>query len=191
MSFKVEPVGDHVSSLGEGPHWDEKSQVLYHVDAFVGDVWKIDLKNNKSESINLGDLVTIVIPFADGDDLLVSLRNKVVRLNWKTYKTTKKYVTISEVGPERHGKERFNDGKIDAKGRLWIGTVLEDDDKKPVAKGGALYRLDHDKFTKVSEGYTIANGMDWSTDNKKFYFNDSEDRKTWVFDFDLEKGTIS
>ena len=191
MSFKVEPVGDHVSSLGEGPHWDEKSQVLYHVDAFVGDVWKIDLKNNKSESINLGDLVTIVIPFADGDDLLVSLRNKVVRLNWKTYKTTKKYVTIAEVGPERHGKERFNDGKIDAKGRLWIGTVLEGDDKKPVAKGGALYRLDHDKFTKVSEGYTIANGMDWSTDNKKFYFNDSEDRKTWVFDFDLEKGTIS
>lgn len=88
-------------------------------------------------------------------------------------------------------KERFNDGKIDAKGRLWIGSLIDYDNGWFVPNAGALYCLDHDKMIKVSDGYTISNGMDWSPDNKKFYFNDSEDRKTWVFDFDLKCGTLS
>lgn len=186
LTFKVEPIGFHHSILGEGPHWDEKKQVLYHVDINGGAVWKIDLKNNKSESVHLGDLVSLVIPFADGDDLLVSRRNKIGRLNW----ASKNFTVIAEVAPELKGKERFNDGKVDAKGRLWIGTIL-DGKNGVVVGGGGFYRLDHNNFTKVSGNFTITNGMGWSRDNKKLYLNDSQDRKTWVFDFDLEKGTIS
>lgn len=171
MTFKVEPVGP-VLGIGEGPYWDEKNQLLYYVDVFVGDVWKVDLKNNKCESINLGDMITIVIP-CENDDLLVSLRNKVVRLSFEEYKITKKYLVIAEIASERQGKERFNDGKIDAKGRLWIGSLVDDGNKWFVPNAGALYCLDHDKMIKVSDGYTISNGIDWSPDNKKFYFNDS------------------
>jgi sugar lactone lactonase YvrE len=49
------------------------------------------------------------------------LRNKCIKLDFNT----KQYEVIAEIAPELNGKERFNDGKCDAMGRLWIGTVLE------------------------------------------------------------------
>jgi sugar lactone lactonase YvrE len=99
----------------------------------------------------LRDLVTIVIPFkTDNNLLLVSLRNKCITLDWNT----KQYEVIAEFAPERKGKERVNDGKCDAMGRLWIGTVLEGPNGF-VSEGGSLYRLDSDHFTKVSDKFTI------------------------------------
>ncbi len=97
---------------------------------------------------------------------------------------------IAEVAPELKGKERFNDGKCDAMGRLWIGTVLEGPNGF-VPEAGSLYRLDSDHFTKMSEKFTISNGMAWNLNNTKMYFNDSEGRKIYVFDYELKSGTIS
>ena len=79
MDDQVNPVDvSPVSDLGEGPHWDADQKALYYVDAFVGDVHRYDLQRNVDEKVNLGDLVTIVIPIEnDADNLLVSLRNKV------------------------------------------------------------------------------------------------------------------
>jgi sugar lactone lactonase YvrE len=187
MSFKVEPLSKNVSDLGEGPHWDNKIQSLYYVDAFVGDVCRLDVKSGESEKFNLRDLVTIVIPFkTDNNLLLVSLRNKCIKLDFNT----KQYEVIASVAPELKGKERFNDGKCDAMGRLWIGTVLEGPNGI-VPEGGSLYRLDSDHFTKMSDKFTISNGMAWNLNNTKMYFNDSEGRKIYVFDYELKSGTIS
>jgi len=102
---------------------------------------------------------------------------------------------IAEVAPERKGKERFNDGKCDAMGRLWIGTVLHrigiEGPNGIVPEGGSLYRLDSDHFIKMSDKFTISNGMAWNLNNTKMYFNDSEDRKIYVFDYEFKRGTIS
>ena len=38
----------------------------------------------------------------------------------------------------------MNDGRVDALGRLWAGTIAVADDGGPVPGGGALYRLDPD-----------------------------------------------
>jgi sugar lactone lactonase YvrE len=77
ISFKVKPLSKNVSDLGEDPHWDNKIQSLYYVDAFVGHVCCLDVKSGESEKFNLRDLVTIVILFkTDNNLLLVSLRNK-------------------------------------------------------------------------------------------------------------------
>ena len=75
--FVVEPVGSPQSDLGEGPHWDEAHSTLYYIDAFVGDVHRYQVKEKKHSKVNLGDLVTIVIPIEGSNQLLVSLRNKV------------------------------------------------------------------------------------------------------------------
>lgn len=102
---------------------------------------------------------------------------------------------IAEVAPELNGKERFNDGKVDALGRLWIGTLLNAQDGSVVPGAGSLYRLDMNgkkgNFTKMSSNFTLSNGMAWNDDNTLMYFNDSEDRKTYVFDFDLPSGSLS
>lgn len=134
--------------------------------------------------LNAGDLVTIVIPYEDSeDDLLVTLRNKVVKLNWRTKQTE----LIAEVAAERGGKERFNDGKCDAKGRLWVGTVVED-----ASLGqGSLYRLDGNRFVRQAGPFVLSNGLTWSPDDTKLYFDDSEGKKIYSFDFDVESGSLS
>ena len=109
-----------------------------------------------------------------------------MKLDWNN----ETYSVIAEVASERKGKERFNDGKIDPFGRLWIGTVLEGEGGV-VRGGGSLYKLEKDRFTKMSDNFTISNGMAWNHNNTLMYFNDSEDRKTYVFDYDLANGTIS
>jgi len=93
------------------------------------------------------------------------------------------------VAKDLNGRERFNDGKPDAKGVLWLGTLLDGG----TAGKGNLYKLDlaSKTFVKQAEGFTLTNGMTWSPDNKKMYVNDSEGRKIYKFDFDLERGTLS
>ena len=71
MSFKVETLGSGSYNLGEGPHWEPKSQSLFFVDAFVGRIhrWKSGTNetNGRTDEYDLKDLVTIVIPFKDRD----------------------------------------------------------------------------------------------------------------------------
>lgn len=106
-------------------------------------------------------------------------------MNWKK----RSFDLIAEVASDKKGKERFNDGKVDSLGRLWIGTVLEGDNQV-VKNGGSLYKLEDNKFVSMSSNFTLSNGMAWNINNTLMYFNDSEERKTYVFDFDLQNGTI-
>ena len=75
--FVVEPIEGAISDLGEGPHWQDSQSSLYYVDAFMGYIHRYQVKENKHSKVNLGDLVTIVIPIENENKLLVSLRNKV------------------------------------------------------------------------------------------------------------------
>ncbi len=84
-------------------------------------------------------------------------------------------------------RNRFNDGKCDALGRYWAGTMnLEE--KYPT---GGLYVLDLDMgYRTAITGTTISNGMAWSLDNKVFYFIDTPTRKVFSFEFDLKDGRL-
>jgi len=119
----------------------------------------------------------------------VSNGNQLLRLAWADGTTSH----IATVAPELNGLERFNDGKCDPKGRVFIGTVLESSPGgAPVVEGGSLYTLQGSTFIKQSTGFTITNGMAWSNDplSKHFYLNDSEGRKIYIFNYDLETGTL-
>jgi sugar lactone lactonase YvrE len=84
----------------------------------------------------------------------------------------------------------MNDGKCDPQGRFWAGTMATD----LTVGRGALYRLDTDlTVTKVLDGLTVPNGLDWSEDGRTLYFIDSLDRPPGVdaFDFDGRPGSLS
>jgi len=187
--YRSEPVENEAYDLCEGPHYDEKLGLLLHVDINGHKVCKLNVTSHVSECIELTDLLTLVHPYAEGgDNFLVTQRNKIVHLNWKT----KANEVIAEVAKDQGGKERFNDGKPDAKGVLWLGTILEGNGGVVPGKGN-LYRYDGatKTFVKQADNFTLTNGMTWSNDNKKMFVNDSEGRKIYKFDFDLERGTLS
>lgn len=82
----------------------------------------------------------------------------------------------------------FNDAKCDSRGRLWAGTSATD----LSSRRGSLYRVDLDgTVTSMLDGVTLSNGMDWSPDEKSFYYIDSSTRTVDAFDFDSVRGLIS
>jgi len=187
---RVRALTQDITALGEGPYWDEVNEHLYYVDAFAGHICRLTPTTGAVEKITFPGLVTIVIAYQNEQNMIISYRNEVRKLNW----ASGVYTLIATVAPQLGGRERFNDGKCDPRGRLFIGTVLDDPKTgKIVPGGGSLYRLDGNEFTKVSEGYDISNGISWSNDlsASKMYFNDSEGRKMYVFDYDIETGTPS
>ena len=84
---------------------------------------------------------------------------------------------------------RMNDGKCDPAGRFWAGTMAFDE----VTRGaGALYRLDPDlHVSRVVDGVTLSNGLDWSLDGRQMYYIDSPTYGVDVFDFEPNDGTLS
>jgi sugar lactone lactonase YvrE len=83
----------------------------------------------------------------------------------------------------------LNDGRCDALGRFWAGSVGIGADGNAAPGSGGLYSLDADgQVTQVLDGLSLANGMDWSPDGATFYLIDSLAGGIDAFDFDLESG---
>ena len=70
-------------------------------------------------------------------------------------------------------RNRFNDGKLDLKGRFWAGP-MDDAEEAPT---GSLYRLDADlRWSVQDHGYRVSNGPAFSPDGRWLYHADSADR---------------
>lgn len=81
---------------------------------------------------------------------------------------------------------RLNDGRVDARGRLWIGT-MDNDLHRP---NGSLYRVDGSAATPMFADVIVSNGVAFSPDNRTLYFTDTRRYCTLQFDFDLDDGVI-
>jgi len=178
---KLELILDARATLGEGPCWDSKKKVLYWVDVVEQKVHIFDPKTGKDESINVGQQVGAVVPRKSGG-LILALRNGFYALDL----VTKELTAIVDPEADLPGN-RFNDGKCDAAGRFWAGT-MEDAEENVT---GSLYRLDSDlSVTRVLDGVAISNGIAWEKDNQTMYFIDSPTKQVVAFDFDLETGRL-
>ncbi|XP_046563962.1 regucalcin-like isoform X2 [Haliotis rubra] len=183
MSYKVETVlKEPVSTIGEGPHWDDATQTLLFVDIMKGDVHRYDPVTGKDDVITLDDVVGFVVPRSKGG-LVIALGLAFASLDWETKTVTK--LAETDPGTQNH---RLNDGKCDPRGRVWGGTM----DKEFAPREGGLYCLDTDgTLSKQDENFTISNGMAWSPDNKTMYFNDTTPREIYAYDYDIDTGKIS
>ena len=82
---------------------------------------------------------------------------------------------------------RFNDGKCDAKGRFWAGTMSMNNE----SKAGSLYCLEQGQPVRTMvQGVSTSNGLGWSPDRQTMYYIDTPTRSIDRFDFDLTAGTI-
>jgi len=167
--------------LAESPHWLGDGRSLLWVDILAPSVNVSNLATGDTRTTPLGELVGVVVPRTSGGFIAA---------------TQSGFRTLDLPGGEMQpiaaplhmSGRRFNDGKCDAAGRLWAGTLAID----AAPERGALYRLDtHGVLDEIESGFHICNGLGWSPDNTRFYLADSGRRTIYVYDYDLDTGTVA
>ena len=170
------------AGLGEGPIWDAETATLHWVDIKAGRLHRFTPASGARHTVDVGEDIGAVALRASGG-LVAVLRSGFAYLDRETGGKT----PIADPEPDIAGN-RFNDGRVDAAGRFWAGTM--DDGEREVS--GALYRLDGDgTVTRMRDGFVISNGMGWSPDGETMYFTDSTRRRIIAYDFDPASGDIA
>ncbi|MGI2258050.1 SMP-30/gluconolactonase/LRE family protein [Shewanella sp. GXUN23E] len=83
---------------------------------------------------------------------------------------------------------RLNDGRVDAAGRFWCGSMIEQDTR--VKSSGSLYRLSGYQCQEMLSGFEIFNGLAWSPDNRWIYCADSARNLIFRHAFNLFDGSM-
>jgi len=183
MADEVRFIVDIRSGLGEGPVWSELEQALYWLDCVKPAVYRYDPGTGENRQLDLPLDSTIgTIAFRRRGGYIMALESgiKVVEDDGKTVRL----VCHPEKGRDEN---RYNDGKPDRSGRLFLGS-LNKADRDPT---GALYRINVDGSCRELDGpFVCANGMDWSLDNRIFYFVDSGSRNIFAYDYDPATGDL-
>jgi sugar lactone lactonase YvrE len=179
-------VHDAKAIIGEGPVWDAPQKRWLWVDLPSATVFEGTLAGGApgkwipARSWNVGAPACIAVPRKSGG-MIVAAGTRIVALNESGATSTLCSVNM------RSADDRFNDGKCDPLGRLWIGTL-----SMSAQPDAALYRLDTDgSLHKVIDGLRLSNGLDWSPDGKRMYHIDSLDLGIDVYDFDMSAGAMS
>lgn len=178
VNYKAELVLQMDSILGEGPVWHPIHQKLYWVDIEKKELHTLEPDTRQHTIWPAPKRVSAVVPAKNGN-LILALQGEIVEMDLASgaFKTL---VELESYLPDN----RCNDGKCDAAGRFWVGTMNVDCNLHE----GSLYCIDQTyHITKVLENLTIANGMGWSPDGDKMYFIDSHDHNVKSFQFKKDR----
>ncbi|MHA6691324.1 SMP-30/gluconolactonase/LRE family protein [Devosia sp. A449] len=175
----VLPWGAH---LAEGPLWVPEEQRLYWVDILAPSVHRFDPATGDNREVVMPGLVSALLP-RQGHGFIALSQTGVAAFDFE------KGDMSPLVNPEADIPDnRFNDGRCDRRGRLWAGTMPLDATKP----AGSLYVINPDlSWRRVDTGFSVANGLDWSPDDRTFYFVDSAPGRIYAYDFDIDSGAIS
>ncbi|MCH4565350.1 SMP-30/gluconolactonase/LRE family protein [Halomonas sp. EGI 63088] len=168
-------------SLGESPLWSVARQTLYWVDINRGVIyaWRPD-HDEAPTRIELDEKVGCLALCEAG--LLAATASGIVRLRLPFDGRPERLADNPEWREE--GGNRFNDGRCDAHGRLWVGTIAADE-QSPTA---ALYCLDQGQLVPRRSGIGISNGLAFSPDGHWLYHTDSLTRRILRYPFDVASG---
>ncbi|SIN64377.1 SMP-30/gluconolactonase/LRE family protein [Chitinophaga niabensis] len=166
--------------LGEGPFWDSGKKTVMYVDIEGEKICALRTETAAYGEMKVNRRIGMIIP-AGRNKLLMGLQGSIDLLD--TASGEQWMVAPVEWDKPRN---RCNDGKCDAAGRLWIGTMHMDGELHQ----GALYRYDG-TLRKMLDNISVSNGICWSANNSKMYYIDSMDYNIKAFDFDLANGEIS
>lgn len=172
----VEQLTDAVAYHGEGPVWSERWGGLRWLDMLAGDILSLSADGSVARR-HVSGVVAALRPRRRGGAVIGIERG---------FALEDADGTLTELGDLWTDENlRMNEGACDPDGRFYCGSMAYD--KRPGA--GALHRLDPDGSVHVVlTDVTISNGLDWSPDGSRAYYNDTDTFGTDVFDYDRESG---
>ncbi len=184
MALEIERLGEVTCDLGENPLWDPVDGVLYWVDSRAPAIFRLDPASGAMRQWTLAAKTIGSMALRAGGGAVVALDSGFHLFDFATGALER--VADPEAGLAR---TRFNDGKVDRRGRFISGTIDDAEDKAPVC---GLYRLDPDlTVSKLDDGIITTNGPCWSPDSRTLYLADSQILTIFAYDYDLETGTVA
>lgn len=170
--------------LGEGPLWHAVSQRFFFVDIHGCALHAWIPATNARQSWAMPERICWLVPRSDGDGFIAGLQSGFVRL-W-----LEPELRTEPIGTPHPGEPlvRLNDAKADRYGRIWAGSMHNDDAS---LQRGRLARLSADGGINVIEsGIYIANGPAIAHDGSWMLHTDSYLDTVYRYDLSPE-GALS
>ena len=174
--MRVEQVTGPEVYHGEGPVWFPGWGGLRFVDMLAGDVMSL-LADGSLERRHVAAVAAAVRPRTGGGAVIGVERGFALEESDGTV----------AVLPElwRDPGVRMNEGGCDPEGRFYCGSMAYN----RAIGAGALYRLDFGGDVEVVlDHVTVSNGLEWSPDGSRVYYNDTATYTVTVFDYDASAG---
>jgi xylono-1,5-lactonase len=166
--------------LGEGPLWQ----------ADEGVVWFVDIKGDRLHRFDpeTGSGETWTTPTAPGFVARRKSGGFVIgtKAGLQDFDPADGSFSPRLAVEPQHPGNRLNDGYVDARGRLWFGS-MDDAGRAPT---GSLYRYDRNGLGKADSGIRITNGPATSPDGWTLYHTDTLGRTIHAFDLG-DNGALS
>ena len=174
-------IGKQTDILGECPLWNEDEQALYWIDIRLPAIRRLAYASGRINTWPMPDLIGS-IAFATDGRMVVAMADSISFFD----PSKESLERIAEL-PVRIPGHRFNDGRCDRQGRLWVGTMHN----LTRAPEGVLYRLDgRGELMETLSGICIPNSLAWSPDGRTMYFADSLLYTIFAYDFDPVLGRM-
>ena len=184
-------IADALDRVGESPIWDGRAACLWWVDIEGPFIRRTQAGTSASEqSWRMPERVGCIALTPTQGQLIAAMETGIARvtlhddgqvdLDWLAH--------IEHPAPGM----RFNDGRCDASGRLWVGTMVMD--MSLASPMGGLYCLDERGLTgPYVTGLLTSNGLGLSPDGRTLYLSDSHPlvQKIWAFDLDTASGSLT
>jgi sugar lactone lactonase YvrE len=178
-------LGSSHCGLGESPFWHPDELALYWVDAPGKQLLRAKFPYGATDAWDMPSEPGCIAPARNGG-LVIALRHGIFRA--ATWGAALEHIATLPCDPTR---VRANDGKCDALGRFWVGTL----DETKTQQAGALYSIDCRggacQIVLHADGATTANGLAWSPDNGTAYWADTPLHQVRAWDYNLGSNALS
>ncbi|MES2581774.1 MAG: SMP-30/gluconolactonase/LRE family protein [Pseudomonadota bacterium] len=172
--------------LGESPFWHPQEQTLYWVDIEGKKVCRANVYMGTVDTWDMPTEPGCIAPASTGG-LVIALRSGVFRA--REWRGDLQLLTTLPYDP---AVVRANDGKCDALGRFWVGTI----DEPKASRAAALFSIDcrngRTPLVQQHAGDALTgNGLGWSPDGRTLYWSDTPNHVIHAWDFDVQVNVLS
>jgi D-xylonolactonase len=185
MSTSSTPAGAEcvwalAAKLGEGGLWSARERAVWFVDIKGRQVHRYAEATHTRSSWPAPQDVGFIVA-ASGGRFICGLKSGLYEFD----PASGKFQLLTLVDAD-HPRNRLNDAHVDAAGRLWFGT-MDNDEASPT---GSLYRFDATGLHRCDDDYVITNGPATSPDGRTLYHIDTLKREIYAFDLAAD-GSLS